>query len=116
MAINFAPVRQVVEMLRTKIRTQWDQIGILQRSVYALTDEIALVQGQLTAAMASEPAQLAEIEAQTTRANAAEAAREVAMNDLTNYQATAEAEIALLEQQLASLVTEGNAPAEPAAT
>ena len=114
MAVNFAPVRQVVEMLRTRIRTQWDQIGILQRSVYALTDELAIVQDQLSTAMAAEPAQLAEIEAQTLRANSAEEARVSAMTELTNYQAIAEAEIALLEQQLASLVTEGNPPSEPA--
>jgi predicted nucleic acid-binding Zn-ribbon protein len=106
MAINLAPVRQVVEMLRTKIRSQWDQIGVLQRSVYALTDEIAVVQGQLATAMTEEPAQLAEIEAQTQRANDAEAAKVLAQTELTNYQATAEAEIAALEQQLASLVTE----------
>jgi uncharacterized coiled-coil protein SlyX len=109
MAINLAPVRQVVEMLRTKIRSQWDQIGILQRSVYALTDELAVVQGQLATALADEPAQLAEIEAQRIRATDAEAARVVAEQALTNYQATAEAEITALEQQLASLVTESTA-------
>jgi uncharacterized coiled-coil protein SlyX len=58
MNINLSPLRQIVEVLRTKISAQWSQVGTLQASVYALTNELALVQSQLVTALAAEPAQL----------------------------------------------------------
>jgi regulator of replication initiation timing len=113
MNINLSPLRQIVEVLRTKISAQWSQVGVLQTSVYALTNELALVQSQLATALAAEPAQLAEIEAQKIRATDAEAARLLAEQALAEQQATAQAEIGELEQQLESLVQESSPIADP---